>query len=264
MLSELRPKLIISCFLLLFTLSCASNPPFHLPRYPYGQPRPYKKRVIKAPAYTKPYNINGKHYHPLVSARGFSQRGLASWYGRDFHGKKTANGEIYNMYAMTAAHKTLPLGTWVRVYNLKNGRQAVVRINDRGPFVKNRIIDLSYKAAKKLGVVGPGTAPVEIVALGIASKSSALSSPPVKYIPVAYWKGNFTVQVGAFKERKNAERLKIKLSKRYAHAHITSFRDFRGMFFRVRVGRYSNLKNARNFSLKLMAAGAKAAFVVAE
>lgn len=264
MLSELRPKLIISFFLLLFTLSCAANRPFHQPRHPYEQPFPHKKRVMKAPAYTKPYNIKGKHYRPIVNASGFSERGIASWYGRDFHGRKTANGEIYNMYAMTAAHKTLPLGTWVRVYNLKNGRQAVVRINDRGPFVRNRIIDLSYKAAKKLGVVGPGTAPVKIVALGMASRSSVRSSAPVKYIPVAYWKGNFTVQVGAFKERKNAERLKIKLSKRYRHVHITSFRDFRGMFFRVRVGRYSNLKNARNFSLKLMSAGAKAAFAVAE
>ncbi len=265
MLFKLKPKLIISFFLLLFTLSCAANRPSSEPQISYRLPFPYARKV-RPPAYTKPYKINGRHYHPLKSARGFSQRGLASWYGRDFHGRRTANGEIYNMYAMTAAHKTLPLGTWVRVYNLRNKRQVVVRINDRGPFVRNRIIDLSYKAAKKLGIVGPGTAPVKIVALGVASgaRGSAAASVPVRYTPINYWKGNFTVQVGAFMELKNAERFKKKLSKRYSNAHITSFTDFRGRFFRVRVGKFSNLKNARNFTLKLMVAGARMAFAVAE
>ena len=265
---QLKSKVIILILFLFFAYGCASHHPVYHPktRYPQQFPvRKYKKK--KLPASAKPYKVNGRHYRPLISAGDFSQKGLASWYGRDFHGKKTANGETYNMYAMTAAHKTLPLGTWVRVYNLRNGKQAVVRINDRGPFVRNRIIDLSYKAAKKLGVVGPGTAPVKIVALGKSSNgsgSSAAASAPVKYIPVNYWKGNFTVQVGAFMDKNNAAKFKHKLAARYKHAHITRFSDFRGVFFRVRVGRYSNLDAAVKFSRELISAGAKQAFVVAE
>ena len=118
------------------------------------------------PGKPKPYKVGSNWYQPLAHAQGFKQRGQASWYGRDFHGKKTSNGEIYNMHAMTAAHKTLPFGTYVTVSNLDNNRNLDVRINDRGPFVRGRIIDLSYAAAKKLGLVGPGTAYVEIVALG--------------------------------------------------------------------------------------------------
>ena len=125
----------------------------------------YSSRIIETPQtpglkpWQKPYEVNGQLYTPLADHTGFAQEGTASWYGPNFHGKLTSNGEVYNMYSMTAAHKTLPLGVYVRVHNLANGRQAVVRINDRGPFVKGRIIDLSYAAAKDLGVVGPGTAP---------------------------------------------------------------------------------------------------------
>ncbi len=262
---QVKLKVIISVLFLFFAYGCTSNRPVYHPKTRYTQQFPVRKyKKNKLPAYTKPYKVNGRHYRPLISARGFSQKGLASWYGRDFHGKKTANGETYNMYAMTAAHKTLPLGTWVRVYNLRNKKQAVVRINDRGPFVRNRIIDLSYKAAKKLGVVGPGTAPVKIVALGMASRGTVVPSAPVKYIPVNYWKGNFTVQVGAFMDKNNAVKFKHKLAARYKYAHITTFSDSRGVFFRVRVGRYSSLDAAVKFSRKLILAGAKQAFVVAE
>ena len=100
----------------------------------------------------RPYTVLGRRYEPLQTHEGFFQTGVASWYGKDFHGKKTSNGEIYNMNAMTAAHKTLPLGVYVKVHNRDNGRDAIVRVNDRGPFVKGRIIDLSYAAAKKLGI----------------------------------------------------------------------------------------------------------------
>ncbi len=263
---NLNFRLIVYAFFLLFAFGCTAHHPVYTPKttYPGGNFPRTKQHRGKLPASAMPYKVNGKHYHPLLSARGFSQRGLASWYGRHFHGRKTASGETYNMYAMTAAHKTLPLGTWVKVYNLRNGRQVIVRINDRGPFVRGRIIDLSYEAAKKLGIVGPGTAPVKIVALGMASNGYKYSSAPDKYIPVNYWKGNFTVQVGAFMNKKNAERFRRKLASRYRHAHITVFRDYRGLFFRVRVGRYSNLEDARKFSRELIAAGARAAFVVAE
>lgn len=100
---------------------------------------------------TKTYTVRGKTYRPYLTADGYREEGVASWYGKDFHGRKTANGERYNMYAMTAAHKLLPLGTKVRVTHLGNGRSIVVRVNDRGPFVGNRIIDLSYGGAQKIG-----------------------------------------------------------------------------------------------------------------
>jgi rare lipoprotein A len=113
----------------------------------------------------KSYVINGKRYHILASSDGYKEKGLASWYGNPFHGRKTASGEVYNMHEISAAHKTLPLHTWVEVRNLKNNKKIILRINDRGPFVDGRIIDLSQAAAKKLGVYMPGTAPVLVIAL---------------------------------------------------------------------------------------------------
>ena len=114
---------------------------------------------------TKTYTVRGKTYRPYLTADGYREDGIASWYGKDFHGKKTANGERYNMYSMTAAHKLLPLGTKVRVTHLRTGRSIVVRVNDRGPFVGNRIIDLSYAGARELGIIGTGTARVRVEAL---------------------------------------------------------------------------------------------------
>ncbi|MGD9731920.1 MAG: septal ring lytic transglycosylase RlpA family protein [Desulfamplus sp.] len=213
-------------------------------------------------AYAKPYKINGKYYHPLLSAKGFVQQGIASWYGEQFHGRKTANGETYNMYGVSAAHKTLPLGTWVRVYNLENNKTLELRINDRGPFVTGRIIDLSYKAAQILGVAKPGTAKVKVVALGEAAGSD--KSGRVIYKPVDYFRGNFTVQVGAFTVRKNAQKLKIKLGRKYINAHINEYTDARGKFYRVRVGRFRDLEAAEQFNEELTRAGAKNSFVVGE
>ena len=116
--------------------------------------------------------MKGVTYVPIPSAKGYRERGVASWYGEPFHGRHTSNGEIYNMYGDTAAHKTLPMGTILLVRNLDNGRSSVVRINDRGPFVRERIIDLSYTKARELGVVARGTARVEIVALEEAGERS--------------------------------------------------------------------------------------------
>ncbi len=116
------------------------------------------------------YKVKGKRYCVKDVPVGYTQVGIASWYGPNFHGKKTATGEIYNMYDLTAAHKTLPLNTYVKVINLENGKSVVVRINDRGPFVKNRILDLSYAAAKKLGITKKGTALVKIIVLGKEKK----------------------------------------------------------------------------------------------
>ena len=212
-------------------------------------------RSGKVPATQRPYRINGREYIPIDSAHGFVETGVASWYGRQFHGRKTSNGETYNMYAMTAAHKTLPMNTWVMVHNLDNNRRIKVRINDRGPFVSGRIIDLSYTGAKKIGIVGPGTARVRLTALGQAVSYSEKTKDPVEFKPVDYWKGNFSVQVGAFKSRVNAENYRSKLSALYENAHMVTYEDERGLFYRVRIGRFSNLEDARRFSERVVSEG---------
>ena len=241
---------IIVIVLLFIVWGCATSSP---PSSPPPQP---------PPGYPKPYKVWGKWYQPLPDAKGFRQRGIASWYGKDFHGKKTSNGEIYNMYAMTAAHKTLPLGTHVRVHNLENGKKTDVRINDRGPFVRGRIIDLSYSAAKKVGLVGPGTARVEIFALG--SPASTDGGTNRSYVQQDFYKGNFTFQVGAFLNRENAERLKRELSQSYKNAHITEYDNGEQIFYRVRVGRVNTLEQASKYEEYLIQNGFPDAFVVAE
>ena len=227
----------------------------------------YTTRVIDTPAtrelkgYEKPYMVNGQRYDPLRSHEGFVQEGVASWYGADFHGKKTSNGETYNMYAMTAAHKTLPLGVYVRVTNTANGRQATVRVNDRGPFVKGRIIDLSYAAAKTLGVVGPGTAPVRIEALGYQETGSP---GQVAYRqPVSYDVGHFAVQVGAFTVAGNADRLAAQLRDRYGAANVQQGYVGSRLFYRVRAGAYTSLEAAEAAKGQFERSGYPDCFVVA-
>ena len=232
--------------------TCRSMPP----------PAPTKAKKA-APSKPKPYRVGKYWYHPLPHARDFREKGIASWYGRDFHGKRTSSGELYDMYALTAAHKTLPLGVFVRVTNLNNHKHIDVRINDRGPFVKGRIIDLSYIAAKKLDIVGPGTALVEVVALG-APTTSHNSGKNEKYIKIDYFSGRFTIQIGAFSNQKNAAQLKTKLATEYAHAHIQPYKAGRKIYYRVRVGAYSNLDEAERFEKQLNETGYSGAFIVAE
>jgi rare lipoprotein A len=197
----------------------------------------------------------------MNDADGFTERGIASWYGKDFHGRKTSSGEVYNMYAMTAAHKTLPLGTYVRVRNLNNGKEIDVKVNDRGPFVAGRIIDLSYSGAKALDIVGPGTAPVEITALGMAT---GVTDGRQTYVQVDYEQGQFTVQVGAFLEQANAQRLRNKLAESFENAHITTYFDGQKTFYRVRVGRLTTLSQAEKYEQMLKGSGYKTATIVAE
>ncbi len=233
--------------------------------YDSGHSKSADKRYGGTEATQRPYRIAGKRYYPMASASGYVEKGHASWYGKKFHGRKTSNGETYNMYAMTAAHKTLPMNTWVKVENLNNDRKITVRINDRGPFVAGRIIDLSYKAAQRIGIVGPGTGRVKVTALGKATAYSKKDHSPVNFTPVNYWKGNFTVQVGAFKVRTNADQYRIKLSKDYLNAHIVPYADDRGQFHRVRIGKFNNLNDAVTFSERLMAReGFEHAFAVAD
>jgi rare lipoprotein A len=216
-----------------------------------------------SPGQPKPYRVNGRWYQPIAHARGFAQEGIASWYGRQFHGRKTSSGETYDMYAMTAAHKTLPLGTYVRVRNLRNGKTLDLRINDRGPFARGRIIDLSYAAAKTLGVVGPGTAPVKVTALGAPALGAKGGAAP-GYVPVDYYSGNFTFQVGAFAERANAQRLVGQLNRRYRNAHMTTYFDGQRTFYRVRVGSSSDLEQAAAYEQALIRDGFTGTFIVAE
>jgi len=208
----------------------------------------------------KPYEVDGRRYQPLRDHQNFSQQGVASWYGKKFHGRLTSNGETYNMYAMTAAHKTLPLGVEVRVTNKRNGRSAVVRVNDRGPFVAGRIIDLSYAAAKKLGVVEQGTAPVELIALGYPRQQGGKH----RYVgPVDYDAGSFAIQVGAFSDAANADRLAGRLRPRFGRAEVHPGQSRGRSFFRVRVGDFRSLHAAEAAKAKLRNQGYPGAFVVA-
>ncbi|MCK5313329.1 MAG: septal ring lytic transglycosylase RlpA family protein [Desulfobacteraceae bacterium] len=209
----------------------------------------------------KPYTIDGIQYVPESKPQNYVQKGIASWYGKKFHGRKTACGETYNMYAMTAAHKTLPLQTWVKVYNLENNKEIVVRINDRGPFVRGRIIDLSFTGAKKIGIAEKGTAPVQITVLGRLKNAAAQKK---EYLPVNCYNGNFSIQVGAFQVKNNADKLKAELSKTYNNVHIVTHEDYRGIFYRVRVGKYSNLKQALMLEKEMNVNGQKTVFLIAE
>ncbi len=185
----------------------------------------------------KQYSVNGKSYKPLRTAHGFVQEGVASWYGPKFHGRRTASGEIYNMYDLTAAHKILPMHTKVKVTNLENGRSLIVRINDRGPFVKNRIIDLSYAAAKKLGLVGPGTAKVRVESLGSWSPD----------IP-----GIFYVQIGSFAVYENAAALQRKMQQNgFVHTRVQKFEYHGQTFWRVQAGIFKSLAQAQRTKAKL-------------
>jgi len=234
-----------------------------------GAPKPtYHVKVDKTPSQPglhptqRAYEVNGQRYQPIPTADGFVQEGVASWYGKDFHGRKTSNGETYDMYAMTAAHKTLPMNVHLKVTNLSNGRATVVRVNDRGPFVKSRIIDLSYSAAKELGVVGPGTAPVRIEALGYRNEVQAGATP--SYQPLAsYDVGPYMSQVGAFTVRENALRLAEKLKPSYGAAAVVEGWVNAQKFYRVRVGLFDTMALAAEALLRVEGDGYANSFVVA-
>jgi rare lipoprotein A len=177
---------------------------------------------------------HGKHA-ATPAPSGYTEEGNASWYGAPFHGRRASNGEIYDMYKLTAAHRTLPFETMVRVTNVSNGKSTVVRITDRGPFVENRIIDLSLAAAREIESVGPGVVPVRVEVLGNVDLTA----------------GFFTVQVGAFKDRGNAERLRDRLNVVYSPIFIQLYDSPDGLLYRVRVGKISGEDAARAFSDQL-------------
>ncbi len=217
-----------------------------------GAPTKAKAITFKEPVPTKEplsrygnpteYYVDGHTYEVLKSSTGYKTRGIASWYGTKFHKQRTSSGEPYDMYVMTAAHKTLPLPTYVKVKNLNNGRVAVVKVNDRGPFHADRVIDLSYAAALKLGVFPKGTAPVEIETLmGPAGQA------------------HYYLQAGAFSSESLAKRLKEKL------VHISPspvFIEHYKQHYVVRVGPFGDKHMADNLKIKLAKNGVTGSFSV--
>lgn len=187
-----------------------------------------------------PYIINGTTYYPIDSAENFTEEGVASWYGPGFNGKKTANGEIYDQTAMTAAHKTLPIPTLVKVENLENGRHIIVRVNDRGPFSKGRVIDLSEAGAARIGMLKKGTAKVKLTVLSEDPNCYA-----VKGKEIDLDKGDFAVQIAAFTEKSNLDRFveKVTLDN---YTTETTVGDFDNKTFnRVRITGYNSKIDAK-------------------
>jgi rare lipoprotein A len=178
------------------------------------------------------YRVNGDTYRVLPTGAGYAERGVASWYGTKFHGQRTSSGETYDMYAMTAAHKSLPLPTYARVTNLENGKSVIVRVNDRGPFHENRLIDLSYAAATKLDIVGTGTGVVEVRALDPAAEAptAVMASAPAGAPPSLY------VQLGAFADAGNAERMAEQLKTHGYAPRVTRTQQGPTTMHRVRLG----------------------------
>lgn len=236
--------------LMMYCYGCAT---IEYDNYEIYQP-PIQKQTPTSPPRLKPYRVGDQWYFPMSQAHGYREIGIASWYGDPFHGKRTSSGETYDMHTISAAHKLLPLGSLVRVRNLHNNITLDMKINDRGPFIAGRIIDLSYAAAKQLGVVSPGTAKVEVIVLGT----------PAIQDNGDYFNGNFTVQVGAFSDVKNAQNLSQNLKKTYGYAQVIPFRRDNQMFYRVLVGKYSTIDQVQQYELALKERGFNDAFAIAE
>ncbi len=224
---------------------CSSTPPMRgePPRSegysPYGNPETYE--------------VLGQRYAVMQDNRGYREVGLASWYGPGFHGKRASSGETYDMYAMTAAHKTLRIPTYVQVTNLENGRRVVVRVNDRGPFHDDRIIDLSYAAAQRLGMLGKGTARVEVRHLDGDQPAPQDDAPIQLAGPAAVSGRPIFLQVGAFAEAANAERLRQRLLEARIGQVAVAVRP--DGLHRVRIGPLGSLQQADDLARRLDALG---------
>lgn len=214
--SGLFVRIASACLAALLAASCAAKA------------APDKAALLAVPT-PSPQPEPGKVYH---------ETGIASWYGRDFHGRKTASGEIFDMYGISAAHRTLPLGTVIRVTNLENFKGIKVRVNDRGPYAKNRVLDLSYGAAKELGFLAQGTVRVKIESIGEVGDAAT-----------------YTVQAASFIEVENARMLKERLSKKYESVTIVPFETNAGRFYRVRVGAYTTQEKAELVASRLTQEG---------
>ncbi|MDH5544746.1 MAG: septal ring lytic transglycosylase RlpA family protein [Gammaproteobacteria bacterium] len=238
------------------------------PRHPRGfdianienaQPRPEPLSKYGNP---DSYTVNGVRYEVLESAADYRATGKASWYGSKFHGKRTSSGEPYDAFAMTAAHKTLPIPSYVRVRNLENDKEIVVKVNDRGPFHPERVIDLSYAAAMKLGVYAKGTAEVEVLAIdptgsGVWPSRSASREDFIKPL---------FVQIGAYSAQENAERVQYELKKSDIQSgiYVASSLNGHGKVFRVRVGPFTDRQDADRVARDLLTMGIPEAKIVSD
>ncbi len=213
------------------------------------------------PNSSEPFVIDDKTYYHIPSSDGFIQKGLASWYGPPFHGRRTSNGESFDMHSQTAAHKTLPMGTVLLVKNLDNGKDTLVRVNDRGPFAGGRIIDVSYKAARALGVVGNGTAKVQIIALAEGAVTNKGEAPTLYYKDFSV--GEFYVQIGSFAKKHNALKLQQRFSDAGHTAVIHNSLDPKEILYRVHVYVGKTMQSAKTAKNALLQSGYAGAFVIA-
>ena len=224
--------------------------PVDVSAIPDAVPREEPRSRYGNPEY---YDVLGKRYYVLNSSKGYVESGIASWYGTKFHGKRTSSGETYDMNAMTAAHKTLPLPTYVEITNLENRKSAIVKVNDRGPFHENRIIDLSYAAAMKLGIIAHGTGLVEVHTIDPAHYTAHSNQPPVRApenTAVDFLR--FYIQVGAFSELLNAENLRAKLAVLGSNLVNISQTVVSGkLLYRVRIGPLDSIDNADQIVTRL-------------
>jgi rare lipoprotein A len=245
------------------------SPPANLDAIPDAVPRVEPLHRFA----NRPYTVLGRDYVPATSLRPYRERGIASWYGRKFHGEKTSTGEIYDMYAMTAAHPTLPLPSYARVTSVATGKSVVVRVNDRGPFLHNRVIDLSYAAADRIGIAQKGSGEVEVEAIlplttptvvagaplppvASAPESSTTSAArpmgePAPSVPVASLDGGYVVQLGAFASYANAQNFVAHVSNQIAPLGVEpGVRQVSGLF-RVYIGPYPARDDAKRMADRL-------------
>lgn len=259
-----------------------TSPPADIANIPDAVP----KIEPRSASGNKPYAVYGVTYTPLSETSGYRERGIASWYGKKFHGRRTSSGEPYDMYTMTAAHKTLPLPSYVRVRNMQNNRTVVVRVNDRGPFLHNRLIDLSYAAAAKLGILGTGTGVVEVEAvsagetpaqtaevkiypLQITPPAAAAEEIPVALSPAVNPK--LYLQVGAFSLQENAVSLRNRLEREALRPIFVQPSQATGnngadaaTIYRVRIGPLANVEEGDRLAERAAQLGVPNARIVVE
>ncbi len=277
LLSFLLPLTLISCSGVSTIYPEQDSAPTELvnvDNIPDAVPQPSNRSKYGNPS---SYVVFGKRYHVMESGEGYKERGIASWYGKKFHGRRTSSGEPYDMHGMTAAHKSLPLPTYVRVTNLKNKRQVILKVNDRGPFHENRIIDLSHTAAVKLDIKHTGTGWVEVEAIHSYSNPQTIpdSAPVTEAVaksnmnnisqsalpPTLQGRANLYLQIGAFTNSNNAKNLTQNLTQKLNSANIVNKVNISNLtinelpIFRVRIGPIENIIDAEKISASVVEFG---------
>lgn len=245
-------KRVMACVIASLILTGCASKGHRIKEIPGGGAVPTEEPLSRS-GNPKTYKVLGKNYTLRDTTKGYSEVGVASWYGKDFHGKATSSGTPYNMHAYSAAHKTLPIPSYVNVTNLENGKSLILRVDDRGPFVKNRIIDLSFRAAKELGVLQNGTAKVRVTAIpphqSLTNKSAVYPSTHSKPLPNNVLSGhNYYLQVGAFGDEQNA--VNFKNSLQYHGLNDAKIVPNKGLY-RVIIGQYQNYNAAKEASYRL-------------